>query len=77
MPVDIDLPAVDPGAGDPAAVFGKDAADLVDIHFLLFVFFPDLVDLNSNRKGFFRYHDGIEVRNNCRTEAVAEGFDNP
>ncbi len=63
--VHIDLPAINPGAGDPAAVFSKHAADLVDVHFFLFVFFTDLINFNSNRKGLFGYHDGVEIRTNC------------
>ena len=44
VPVHIDLAAVDPGTGDPAAVFGKNAADLVDIDFFPFSLFHHLHD---------------------------------
>ena len=31
--MNINFTAINPGTGDPVPVFGKDTADLVDIHF--------------------------------------------
>src|SRR5512137_263390 len=75
MPVHIDLPAIDPGTGDPATVFGKNTAYLVDVHFSEVFLFSELVDLNSNGKGLFRNDDGIKIRIQGRTETVIQRFD--
>jgi hypothetical protein len=71
------FPAIDPGVGDPTAVFGKNAADLVDIHFFPFFLFPELVDLNGYREGLFRYYDGIEIGIKGGTEAVIQRLNYP
>ena len=70
----IDFPTIDPGTGDPPPVFSKNAADLVDVHFFPVILFPDLVDLDGNREGLFRYHDGIKIRIESRTETVIQRF---
>src|SRR5208337_14008 len=77
MPVDIDLAPVDAGAGDPAAVFGKDAADLVDVNFSPPGPAPDLVDLYSGRKGFLGHYNRVKVGFDSRTVPVIQRFYGP
>lgn len=77
MPVYVDLAAVDPGARDPAAVLGKNAADLVDIDFPFALVPSFLVDLDSNRKGLLRYDNGIEIGLDGGTEPVVQRLDHP
>ena len=71
----IDLATVDPGTGYPSAVFSKNAADLVDVHFLPVLLFPEPVYFNGNGKGLFRYHDSIEIGIERGTETVIQRFD--
>ena len=73
MPVDIDLAPENPGAGDPAAIFGKHAADLVDIHFFCPFLPAQFVDLDCNGKRLFRDNDCIKIRIEGGAEPVAAG----
>ena len=75
MPVDIDLSPVDAGAGDPAAVLGKDAADLVDVDLSPSPLASYLVDLDSRRQGLLGYNDRIKIGFDSRTVPVIQGFD--
>ena len=77
MSVDINLATINPGTGDPASIFGKNTADLVDIHFLFTFPAPEFVDLDSNRKGLFRHDNSIEVCIDGRTVPVIKRFNSP
>jgi len=51
--MDVNLTPPDPRRGDPAAIFCKDTAYLVDIDFSSLLFTAQAVDLNSCRQCLF------------------------
>ena len=63
--MDIDLAPVNPGAGDPATIFRKNTADLMDIDFLFPLPPAQFVDLNCNGKSLLRYNDRIKICIEC------------
>ena len=70
----IDLPAIYPCARYPLTVLGKDAGDLVDIHFGSSGSLPEHVDLMGYRECLLADHERIKVFCRCGTVLVMQGL---
>ena len=68
-------PRQNPRRGDPAAVLGEDATDLVDVDLPPSALAPEPVDLNRDRQGLLRDHERVEVEVQGRAVPVRERLD--